>query len=390
MIKKISILFEQQQIKGNNIFHPSFAPMPDDGLMFTFQTYTASDHYGSPQFMIYTPQNGWSVPADVPGMENVQHPDGSVRGVADIRIFAAGDGSVVVFGCGTIYGAESQKGNINREEDFSLYNIYKPGTGWGECQRLPVGRIACTQTAFAADGDWLVPCYFVCGEADDFGMPFIPRYGIRTLKLHLGNGVFNIVGKSNILQHNVQRGFIEPSISCWNNEYYLTIRAEDGCAYVSKSADPLHWCDPVCGQFDDGAVMQTASTQQHFLQLEDKLFLLYTRKSDCNEHVFRYRAPLFIAEIDGRRCCLKRSSEKIVFDYIQRNGVDGLLGNFHVCNLPDGSGIVCDCRLFDSDNESLQRHAELAVARIDPAAPEKSVPGLTNRHFQSSLITHVI
>ncbi len=48
------------------------------------------------------------------------------------------------------------------------------------------------------------------------------------------------------------------------------------------------------------------------MSLDNKLYLVYTRKGANNDHVFRHRAPLFIAQVDTTRLCLIRETEKIV------------------------------------------------------------------------------
>lgn len=53
-------------------------------------------------------------------------------------------------------------------------------------------------------------------------------------------------------------------------------------------------------------------TQQHWVTHSDGLFLVYTRETEDNAHVFRHRAPLFIAEVDPERLCLIRSSERVL------------------------------------------------------------------------------
>jgi len=54
------------------------------------------------------------------------------------------------------------------------------------------------------------------------------------------------------------------------------------------------------------------NTQQHWVTHSDGLFLVYTRRGANNDHVFRHRAPLFIAQIDPERLCVIRETEKIL------------------------------------------------------------------------------
>ena len=55
------------------------------------------------------------------------------------------------------------------------------------------------------------------------------------------------------------------------------------------------------------------------------LFLVYTRKGADNDHVFRHRAPLFIAQVDPEKVHIIRETEQIL---VPERGAR--LGNFGV------------------------------------------------------------
>ncbi len=74
--------------------------------------------------------------------------------------------------------------------------------------------------------------------------------------------------------------------------------------------------DEPFGRLERGASMRTH---------DDALYLVYTRKGANNDHVFRHRAPLFIARVDPDRLCILRQTEQIL---IPENHAD--LGNFGV------------------------------------------------------------
>ena len=64
--------------------------------------------------------------------------------------------------------------------------------------------------------------------------------------------------------------------------------------------------------------------------------MVYTRRGADNDHVFRHRAPLFIAEFDTERMCLIRDTERIA---VPERGAR--LGNFGCQSNSDGkSGFV--------------------------------------------------
>ena len=42
------------------------------------------------------------------------------------------------------------------------------------------------------------------------------------------------------------------------------------------------------------------------------LYLIYTRRGAANDHVFRHRAPIFIAQVDPDRLCVQRATEQVL------------------------------------------------------------------------------
>jgi hypothetical protein len=127
-----------------------------------------------------------------------------------------------------------------------------------------------------------------------------------------------------------KRGLYEPSLAQWQGRYYLTMRNDDH-GYVSVSDDGLNYAQPRRWLFDDGNDLGNYNTQQHWVAHRDGLYLVYTRRGAGNDHVFRHRAPLFIARVDPQRLCVIRSSERVV---VPQRGAR--LGNFGVCEVsPD-------------------------------------------------------
>lgn len=140
--------------------------------------------------------------------------------------------------------------------------------------------------------------------------------------------------KGNTLTLQVPRGFCEPSITAYKDEYFLCLR-NDVSGYVTKSRDGLHYEEPVELCFDDGTNVGNYNTQQHWIKGGDRLYLVYTRRGADNDHIFRNRAPLFIAEFDPMRMCLIRSTEELV---VPKRGAD--LGNFGCLSVNEREGYV--------------------------------------------------
>ncbi|QDT25375.1 sialidase family protein [Gimesia panareensis] len=125
----------------------------------------------------------------------------------------------------------------------------------------------------------------------------------------------------------VKRGLYEPSITKFQQKYYLTMRNDDK-GYVSVSDDGLNYSEPVVWKFDDGQELGNYNTQQHWVTHSDGLFLVYTRRGANNDHVFRHRAPLFMAEVDPQTLRVKRKTERII---VPEKGAR--MGNFAVVNI---------------------------------------------------------
>jgi hypothetical protein len=169
------------------------------------------------------------------------------------------------------------------------------------------------------DGTILLPyIYYKPGE---------PRK-VGTLKLTFDGGHLAVVSRGNAIGIEAD----EPSMIQFAGKFFMTIRSEnrDHRMYHAESSDGMTWenYQPWC--WDDGTPVETANTQQHWLKMKNDLYLIYTRKSELNNGVFRCRAPLFIANVDPNRLQLIRETETIVFP---ENGAR--MGNFSVANLSE-------------------------------------------------------
>ncbi len=130
----------------------------------------------------------------------------------------------------------------------------------------------------------------------------------------------------------------EPSMVEFEGRFYLTIRSEQGDErmYHSSSSDGLTWGREIAWQWDDDSPVQTANTQQHWMKLGGALYLVYTRKSELNNGVFRYRAPLYMARVQVTdRPRLVRESEQIVFP---EKGAR--MGNFSICSISENEAWI--------------------------------------------------
>ena len=164
----------------------------------------------------------------------------------------------------------------------------------------------------------------------------------------LQDGKFEFAGKSRIFTIPVKRGMCEPSVvKLENSGYAMTIRAEDRHMYCTTSKDGINWSEPVPWRWqENNQPIITDSTQQHWLKLGNKVFLVYTRFDGSNGDCMRFRGPLYMAQADPAKGKLIHSSEVVVFPRGKQEDVEGLLGNFHCTQINEKSALVSDALLF--------------------------------------------
>ena len=98
---------------------------------------------------------------------------------------------------------------------------------------------------------------------------------------------------------------------------------------------------------------------------------MYTRRSEQNLNVKRWRSPLFIAQVDTGNLCLRKDSEQVVLP-LDRDGVaDGenaaRMGNFHTVNLsPEES-----CVTVGESRPNQGYKGDTLIGRIHWSRPNK-------------------
>eukprot|EP00913_Durusdinium_trenchii_P008936 g8402.t1 len=145
----------------------------------------------------------------------------------------------------------------------------------------------CTQRFDLADGTILLPIYFRPPGKNSRVTIAHCTFDGKTLRFKQQGNELSIDDKT--------RGLHEPSLTRFNGEYFLTIR-NDKRGFVTRSKDGLNFRPIETWKFDDGKDLGNYNTQQHWVTHSDALYLVYTRKGAKNDHVFRHRAPLFIAQ----------------------------------------------------------------------------------------------
>ena len=366
------VVVEQKDVKNfsyhkNNVFHPALAVLKDGRYFASFQEINNSDVYAAPMYSISSDQGKtWSKPQPIEPLKSVELNDGSgtVEGFADPRPFVLPDGKVIVIGCASFYKgntlsvlAKDKKNQKPVEHKAkSYYAIWSPESGkWSPRYTLELPGVntkryssACTQIAIRKDGKIIVPLYVDINVKVEHESPIHRhRFGVMTALYKYKNGKLEFAGKSDILSIPVKRGMCEPSvIEFADNRFAMTIRAEDKNMYCSISDNGINWNKPQPWKWQDGSSIITDSTQQHWIKLGKKVFLVYTRFDGSNNKITRYRAPMYIAEALPDKAQLVKAGENVVFPRATLNGVEALLGNFHCTQINETAALVSDSYLF--------------------------------------------
>jgi hypothetical protein len=179
----------------------------------------------------------------------------------------------------------------------------------------------CTQRVDLEDGDILLPLHFKGADA--------VRYHTTVVRCGFDGETLRYAGHGSELTVPIGRGLYESSLARAGGRYFLTMR-NDEHGYVSASEDGLDFTEPRRWTFDDGSDLGNHNTQQHWVTHGNALFLVYTRRGADNDHVFRHRAPLFIARVDPETLRVIRATERVL---VPERGAR--LGNFGVTEVSD-------------------------------------------------------
>ena len=343
------------------MFHPKAAFLPDSRLLMTVQEIHGSDSYG-PVLESISADAGrsWSPPEPVPQLGYRSVGEGVVEGVCDVvPDFDPASGCTAALGHNVYYregrfydtlGSWDRSKSNPALRRRSVYCVRNPDGVWGErCVFDPPGLedcisccCGCGQKVVLGNGEWFFAFYY---------MRSIEEHTCRVRVFHakFDGNEFLLLESGNELEHLHGRGLLEPSLIRFNGRFHLTLRAEDGAGWHCDSEDGLHYTPIRPWRWENGTLLETSTTQQHWLILNDKLFLCYTRNAGYNAGVFRFRAPLFIAQVDPDRGCLLRATEQVVFS----GGGDWnapetvlLSGNFMPLSLNPAEALILDgeCR----------------------------------------------
>lgn len=229
-----------------------------------------------------------------------------------------------------------------RETVWSVYD--EESHCWSKAQVLDMGDREAYFCAGAgsiqwwedSDGSLLIPIYYKSREES-----LTPHYKIHpSTKVQVLRCLFDgeriqIVDKGNEMTIPLYRGLGEPSLIQCAGQYWLTMRNGER-SYWAVSNNGLDFTNPEPWLFDNGQDLGSYDTQQHWAKIEDRLYLVYTRKGLDNDDVNRNRAPLLMAEVDQIRKCVLRETEQIL---VPHRGA--MLANFGISQRNDHEAWLC-------------------------------------------------
>ena len=358
-------------------FHPRVAVIRDNGdtqippLVMTLQKHLiVSDHY-SGLYAMHSNDLGrtWTGPEQVPALDWVRKKD------VDISVIDVTPGwhphkqKIIAVGAQVRYNhGGKQLEDVERSHQTS-YSVYDPQSGqWTKWKRLELpnlkqfnfARSACAQWLVEPDGSVLLPFYHGIDSPH-------PR-SASVLRCAFDGEELKYLGHGTEMHQGTFRGYTEPSIIKYHGRYFLTIRSDDS-AWVTVSKDGLTYPPPKRWTFDDGQELGSYNTQQHWLAHSDGLLLTYTRRGANNDHIFRNRAPLFIAQVDPDKLHVIRSTERVLIS----NRL-APLGNFGATAISPDESWVTVAEFVTPEAYDRGAKGCLYIARVLWSEPNRDVP----------------
>ena len=337
-------LWRNRDGQSRTWFHPRvcMTPGPDGGAvaLMTLQEIGGSDYFGPVHWSTSSDLGKtWSEPQPIAALGRDAVPgrlDGLKAGVCDVTPqYHPPTGAVIALGHVVFYKGDY----FARDEQLARYPVYVTRSADGVWSRRKIlewddprgGFIYsnnCGQRVVLPNGD--VQMSFTFGPESKHRM-------VAGVQAAFDGDILS-VRKVGPPMHNAQgRGLLEPSVTRFGGQFWITMRAEDNRGYVSVSENGLDWEQQRAWSWEDGTPLEMSTTQQHWLTHSEALFLVYTRQDPTNKNVIRWRAPLWIAQVDPDKRCLIRSTERVVLPLVG-DGVDApdkvaLMGNFDVTNV---------------------------------------------------------
>ncbi|WP_417847226.1 sialidase family protein [Thalassoglobus sp.] len=371
-------LWTNRDGNGATWFHPRACMMPGpDGkpiALMTLQEIGGSDYFGQVHWSTSSDLGKtWSDPEPIEALGRDPIPgraDDLKAAVCDVTPqYHPQSDSILALGHVVFYKGKY----FARKEQLSRYPVYvtRDQTGewskrkileWDDPRGKNIYTNNCGQRVVLPNGD--VQMSFTFGPESVNRMVSGVRASFNGEELKLQE-----VGPP--LENRVGRGLLEPSVTEFQNKFWMTIRAEDNHGYLSSSEDGIHWEEKKAWTWEDGTPVKMSTTQQHWLTHSDGLFLVYTREDESNKNVIRWRSPLWLAQVDVEKKCLIKSTEQVVLPIVG-DGVNdpdkvALMGNFNITHASPDEAWVTVGEWMPRDGYK----GDVLLARIKWAKPNK-------------------
>ena len=309
------------------------APVKQGLLLLQQKTRDKSHGYFDVYSSRYSDLGQWTTPAAIPNLKRFTQEDRFDVVPGDLwPEFHAATGKVLATGK-TFNFRDGKFEDILREK--VAFAVFDPSNGeWSKLRTMAMpprdhtGRAVvapnagCNQPVFEPNGTILLPVRYQ--TRNDWR-----NYVSVVCECTFDGTQLSYVRHGSEHAHPVGRGLYEPSLVKFQDQYFLTLRADhDG--FVTKGKDGLNFEEAVRWRFDDGEPLQSYNTQQHWVVGGGRLYLVYTRRGPNTEHIIRHRAPLYLAEVDPDSLRVKRNTEQILVPEEGR-----ALGNSGVCRISD-------------------------------------------------------
>jgi hypothetical protein len=310
--------------------------------------------------------DSWSDPSPVPSLRRATTADGYEVAPSDLWTqWHPKSGMVIAAGVSFHFAAGQHEHHLRQQ---AAYAVMDPKVAsWGPLQALELPELdhenlpmlaqsaGCSQRVDLIDGDVLLPLRYLASsnldkEADTFDYgdesvvykSIVARCSFDGRKLiYKEHGSEHSITREHSRQLAARRGvefsargLYEPSLAAFDGSFFLTLRS-DHSAFVTKGQDGIIFDDVREWSFDDGEVLGSYCTQQHWAVIGGTLYLLYNRPSGANDHVFRHRAPIFIGAVDPDSLHVVRATERVA---VAENSA--AMGNFGICQVSENESWV--------------------------------------------------
>ena len=240
---------------------------------------------------------------------------------------------------GRPYGTPIQ---VSVDAERGVFTGYKTLDFPFECEMaLPFG-----QALECENGDVIMPFYMRTPGSGAQRQCVTVRYRFR------GDDLEVVAAGAPIARNDLVRGIGEPSLARLGGKVFITLRSDEAGLWAESDDNGMTFSAPRPWTWTDGEPIGNRNTQQHWIPCGNALYLAYTRETATNGHVFRNRAPIFMARFDPALGGLVRETE---FPLVPELGAR--LGNYCVADAPGESWLVTaewmqpqGCERYGSDN----------------------------------------